>query len=103
MRLRNQRTGASSIPPVKAHYSRLRTEVRNLDSLLSGAAAERTVSVEELLLLSQGGVAAPSIRCPEGTSYWRSGWLVQQPLISLTSTTPAAATASAFPSSAEEG
>src|SRR5438132_11066024 len=32
----------------------------------------------------------------------RPGWLVQQPLISLTSTTPAAATASSLPSSALE-
>src|SRR5947209_5072528 len=42
-------------------------------------------------LLGQGGVAAPSISCSEGTLLLaRTGWLVQEPLIFWTSTTPSA-------------
>src|SRR5207302_160371 len=54
-------------------------------------------------LLSRGGVAARQRKSCEATLARADGVVLIKRLILLTSTTPAAATASAFPSSAEEG
>ena len=60
-------------------------------------------SVKRTPLLSRGGVAAPPKECCEATFDRRRWGGVGQQNVFLTSTTPAAATASASPSSAEEG
>src|SRR5438128_12579930 len=54
-------------------------------------------------LLSRGGVAARQRKSCEATLARADGVVLIRIMIFLTSTTPAAATASAFPSSAEEG
>src|SRR6266581_6332886 len=54
-------------------------------------------------LLSRGGVAARQRESNEATLARADGVVLIRIMIFLTSTTPAAATASAFPSSAEEG
>src|SRR5438552_14863648 len=58
---------------------------------------------EQTPLLSRGGVAAPVIRSREAPLMAQTGRCWTTEWFLLTSTTPAAATASAFPSSAEEG
>ena len=54
-------------------------------------------------LLSRGGVAARQRKSCEATLARADGVVLIKRMIFLTNTTPAAATASAFPSSAEEG
>src|SRR5216110_1486268 len=54
-------------------------------------------------VLSRGGVAARQRKSCEATLARADGVVLIRIMIFLTSTTPAAATASAFPSSAEEG
>src|SRR5437899_12036415 len=54
-------------------------------------------------LLSRGGVAARQRKSCEATLARADGVVLIRIMIFLTSTTPAAATASALPSSAEEG
>jgi hypothetical protein len=63
----------------------------------------KPIYIEAAPLLSRGGVAARQKKSCEATLARADGVVLVNRWVLLTSTTPAAATASAFPSSAEEG